>query len=344
MDKNIFYSALLLILIPFLISRCSSVSNRTLSDHYDGSSFFNKGESGDHSTSDMIKWMWEMETVEWPDHVDDVRQPPPPQKVGDGHIRVTYINHATMLIQLDNINILTDPIWSQRAGPFSWMGPKRVHDPGVRMEDLPKIDVVLISHDHYDHLDLPTLETICTRDHPVVIAGLGMSKVANTSTLVERDWWQDFTLPQSSVRLTFVPARHNSGRSLFGKDETLWGGFIIEGKGGTVYFAGDTAYGNFLTDIKEHFPSIQIALFPIGSYEKRWFMKNQHMNPEDAVTAHLLLGAKVSIGMHYATFLEHPEQTIDAHEKDLCEALAEHKLDAKQFLVLAFGEGFDYLP
>ncbi len=319
---------------------CCTQPPGKVSDHYDGRRFYNP--EPDHSFTDMMKWLWEMETVAWPEWVEDEHRPAPPMVVDGGRLQVTYINQATMLIQMDGVNILTDPFWSYRAGPFSWLGSRRVRAPGVDLDALPRIHLVLISHDHYDHLDLPSLTKIAGKHRPVILTGLGVKQLLtseNIDNVVELDWWQDHVLKESGIRITFVPARHQSGRGLFSQNQTLWGGFVIQGPSGKVYFAGDTAYGEFLTDIQERFSGFRLAIFPIGSYEKRWFMQGQHMNPEDAVRAHLLLGVSQSVGMHFSTLLEHPEQTIDAHESDLREALTKYRQAESSFWVLGFGEG-----
>ena len=314
------------------------------SDHFDGSHFFNP-EPGDHTFWDMLKWMWEMKTVSWPDWVEDPKQPPPPGRTPPGTLRATFVNHATVLIQMDGLNILTDPIWSPRAGPISWVGPRRVRAPGVAMEELPKIDYILISHDHYDHLDLSTLETIVERDHPMVLAGLGVMALLPdrwAPNVQELDWWRTHKSAAAGTVFTFVPARHSSGRWPFMENLTLWGGFVIESPSGEqVFYAGDTGYGAFLESIRDQFKRVRLAILPLGNYEKRWFMKNQHMNADDAVQAHLLLRAQQSIGVHFSTFAEHPEQTIDAHEHDLAAALDKYMVPPSQFWILGFGEGRD---
>ncbi len=319
---------------------CAGIDHRLPSDHYDGRRFFNR-EAG-HTFADMLKWVWQMETVEWPKWIEDPPQPSPPAGVGKGGLRVTFVNQATILIQMDGLNMLTDPIWSTRASPFRWVGPKRVRSPGVRMEDLPKIDLVLISHDHYDHLDLPTLKMLEQRDHPLILTGLGVGKHLSRATFErvrEMDWWEEYSCGSQGETITFVPALHQSGRAPLMENRTLWGGFVIEGNAGRVYFSGDTGLGSFLEDIRKRFDGFTLTIFPIGSYEKRWFMKNQHMNPDDAVRAHVLLNSGQSLAMHYATFVEHPEQAIDSHEKDLSEALERHRLPPEQFWLLKFGEG-----
>jgi L-ascorbate metabolism protein UlaG (beta-lactamase superfamily) len=325
--------------IVFQFCGCASFPK---SNHCDGSKFYN--DAPGHSFSDEIKWFWEMETIPWPEEIVDLPQPKPLPFVANGKLRVTYINQATILIQMDGKNILTDPIFSYKAGPFTFLGSKRVRKPGVAIDDLPKIDIILISHNHYDHLDLPTMKDLAERDKPIVCAGLGVKNLINDmgfSNIAELDWWQNYSIPEVGIKFIFVPAFHNSGRGLFDGDKSLWGGFVIEGMHGRIYFAGDTAYGSFLQKIHGIFPEFSLTIFPIGSYEKRWIMKTQHMNPDDAVKAHILLNSKQSIGMHYATFLEHPEQTIDQHEKDLSKALEDNFLPQSNFFILDFGQGID---
>ena len=333
------FIALVGIISAILINSCSSYYGPQ-SDHFDGSHFFNKEE--DHSFSNMIKWLWEMETVEWPEWIEDPQQPLPARRVEKGSIRATFINHATVLIQMDEVNILTDPIWSLRAGPISWLGVKRVRAAGVKMDDLPNIDYVLISHDHYDHLDIPSLKEIEKRHHPKYLVGLGVKNILKSNgidNVVELDWWQKKEIRGHDASITFVPAWHNSGRTPLISNKTLWGGFVISTQSGQVYFAGDTALKGFFHEIGSRFSRIKLAILPIGSYEKRWFMKNQHMNPDDAVQAQKILNANQSMGIHFGTFAEHPEQTIDLHEKDLSDALVKHSIPADRFWVLKFGEG-----
>jgi L-ascorbate metabolism protein UlaG (beta-lactamase superfamily) len=333
--------SLVFTLALFGIVSCSTASTVVVSDHFDGRRFRNK-EPG-HTLTDTVKWLWQMETVEWPDWIVDAPQPAPPGRTENDRLRVTFINHATVLIQMDGLNVLTDPIWSTCASPVGWLGPKRVRAPGVRMEDLPRIDVVLISHDHYDHLDLPTLRILAERDKPLVLTGLRVGSFLASEPfrgIHELDWWQSYRDQATGVSFTFVPALHQSGRLPFFTNRTLWGGFVLEGATGRrIYFAGDTGYGSFLDEIRKRFPGFQLTILPVGSYEKRWFMKNQHMNPDDAVRAHLLLNSSQSMGIHYGTFKEHPEQSIDSHEKDLAHALHGHGLSPEQFWLMKFGEG-----
>lgn len=323
----------------FTLVECSYYTGPA-TDHYDGSRFYYKKNDG-HSLGDMIKWMWEIKSVEWPEWIDDSIYTAPAKRLNNDELKVTFINHATVLIQIDSINILTDPIWSDYAGPFSFLGSERIRKPGVSLENLPPIDYILISHDHYDHLDFPTLEKLLQKNSPVIITGLGVKTRLNSldyNNIVELDWWQNFTVKDSSLEIYFVPARHQSGRSLFDGNKTLWGGFVIKNKTKKVLFMGDSAFGDFIYKIEEHFAPFDLTILPIGSYEKRWFMKNQHMNPSEAVLIHKILKSRQSIGIHYATFVEHPEQSVDAHEYDLAEAVKKYKIKESEFRILKFGE------
>lgn len=332
----------LIIIAAFFIG-CSSFYAGPMSDHFDGSEFYNE-ERDDQSFGQTIKWLWEMDTVEWPEWIEDSIQPPPPAYIDENRIRITYINHATVLLQMDSINILTDPIWSDYAGPVSFMAAHRVRKPGLILDNLPPIDFILITHDHFDHLDFPTLEKLLEKHNPIILTGLGNSKrlkSLNYESIVELDWWNEYRNPAKQMDFIFVPAKHRSGRGLFDGNETLWGGFVIKGKKGKVLFFGDTAFGDFLNAISNKYAGFDLVILPIGSYEKRWFMKNQHMNPDDAVLAHTLLKSGKSVGIHFGTFKEHPEQTIDAHEIDLVSALEKYNVSKDDFLILKFGEGKD---
>jgi L-ascorbate metabolism protein UlaG (beta-lactamase superfamily) len=265
------------------------------------------------------------------------------------------VNHSTLLLQQQGSNILTDPIWSERASPLSWIGPRRRRAPGVSWEDLPPIDAVLISHNHYDHLDLPTLRRLAARgDSTFVVPARGarLLRSQNIGPVHELDWGESLSLPGCIVHS--VPALHFSSRGLFDRNATLWCGYVIESqerKGcgarpqidpGTdraalrpVYFAGDTAFGNHFAQIREKFGSPRLALLPIGAYQPRWFMSPVHMAPDEAVRAHEILAAKTSIAIHHGTF-QLADESLDTPEKELLACARQ-----ESFLILRNGQFAD---
>ena len=306
------------------------------SDHFDGRRFHNH-QSGWQSEGSFLKWQLTARRGSWRDWIDAPAGPPPPARVSDGRLRVTFINHATTLIQMDGLNILTDPIWSERCSPVSWAGPKRHRAPGIRFEDLPPIDVVLISHNHYDHLDLPTLRRL-GKYQPILISHLGNGALLAKHGIAgarEIDWWEETPL-SSGVRVTSVPAQHFSARAISDRDKNLWGGFVISGTSGNVYFAGDTGWGKHFGEIREKFGAIRLALLPIGAYLPRWFMKPAHITPAEAVDAHIALGARTSVAIHFGTFRLGDDGELEP-VVDLRRAIADKKQTS--FWILAEGEG-----
>jgi L-ascorbate metabolism protein UlaG (beta-lactamase superfamily) len=236
---------------------------------------------------------------------------------------------------MDDLNVLTDPIWSERTSPLSFIGPKRHRAPGIRLDDLPPIDFVLVSHNHYDHLDIPTLQRLQQRDRPRIVTPLGngaLMRRHGVDDAIELDWWQ------AHDRVTLVPARHFCARAISDRNRNLWGGFVIRGAAGNVYFAGDTGWGGHFAEIGARCAPIRAALLPIGAYLPRWFMHPVHVDPAQAVDAHLALGARVSIPMHYGTFAL-GDDGIDEPLRDLRAALAAK--GNPNFVILEHGEGRD---
>lgn len=251
--------------------------------------------------------------------------------------------HSTVLIQADGLNILTDPIFSERCSPVSWAGPKRVRNPGVSFDKLPPVDVILISHDHYDHLDLATVEKLVARDNPLIFMGLGVGRhlsLMKDARIVEMDWWEESHL-LPGLNLHFVPVQHFSGRTLTDRNATLWGGYVFEVANKKIYFGGDTGYASHFSETSAKFGGMDIAILPIGSYEPRDFMSYAHINPAEAVQAHLDLRAKNSIGVHYGTFQLTAEK-IDDPIRHLHEALLQRGVSAEKFLTPAFGQVIEF--
>ncbi|HYC60371.1 MAG TPA: MBL fold metallo-hydrolase [Thermoanaerobaculia bacterium] len=269
------------------------------SDHFDGEKFHNLKATKHAGFFDMLKWMANRDEGPWQEWREITPAAPPPQRVHGGELRVTWVNHATFLIQTEGLNILTDPMWSERCSPVAFAGPKRHHAPGIRFDELPPIDAVVISHNHYDHMDVPTLDRLKRSHQPKIFAGLGNGAFVKGST--DLDWWQAAELAPG-VRVHAVPAQHFSSRGLSDRDANLWCGFVLETPHGAIYFAGDTGWGPHFDMIRERFGAPRLAFLPIGAFRPEWFMCAVHISPKDAVRAAQALGAEVSIPMHYGTF------------------------------------------
>ena len=272
----------------------------------------------------------------WPARIDEPPQRPAPL---DGAVAVvTFIGHATFLIQTAAGNFLTDPMYSDRAGPFGLLGPRRVRQPAVRFDDLPPISTVLLSHNHYDHCDRATLARLAKRFDPLVITPIGNGALVKSTGLrkvEELDWWQD--AKTSTLPLTLTPAHHFSARTPFDRNRALWGGFLIAIAHRRIYFAGDSAYAPFFREVHRRLGPIDLALLPIGAYEPRWFMRAVHMNPTEALQAHLDLEASESIAMHFGTF-QLTTEGIDEPVRALEQARLAHHVDPSAFRAIGFGE------
>ncbi len=310
-----------------------------VSDHFDGKRFFTPGAPpATRGLGKFLKWQLERQSGAWSDYREEPPGPPPPTRVAPGSLRVTFVNHATTLIQLDGVNVLTDPIWSQRTSPVSFAGPKRVRPPGIRFEDLPPIDAVVISHNHYDHLDVPTLLRLQDAFPKLrIFAGLGNKALLDGlgfPNVSELDWWQSTRLGATAVELHSVPVQHFSNRGVTDEEGTLWTGWVIEGTNGRVYFGGDTAYGPHFKAAGERLGPFRLAVLPIGAYLPEWFMSPVHMTPADAVRAKADLRARVMVPMHYGTFA-----LADDGETQAVEDLRAAAAGDETVWVLGFGEG-----
>ena len=308
------------------------------SDHFDGNRYFNPGIPP-RRFKDLIKWLMTRRPTPWP----KARKVPPPAKPSKSvhdQLIITFINHATMLIQWDGINFLTDPVWSERVSPFKWFGPKRVHPPGVLFEDLPPIHYILLSHNHYDHLDITTLRKLIKRDQPKILTGLGVGewlhKKQKIENVIELDWWQSVNFPQK-LKIIFTPTQHFSSRTLFDRDKTLWGGFAVNWDDELLYFSGDTAYCNVFKEIRKKFGSPRLALLPIGAYEPRWFTSSVHMSAEESLQAHLDLESKISLAYHFGTF-RLTDEGIDDPPKSLMKEMERRGIPFETFWILEPGQ------
>lgn len=289
--------------------------------------------------SSFFKWQRERQQGPWKSYREEPYGSRPPYEVARGAMRVTFINHATTLIQLDGVNVLTDPIYSERASPVSFAGPKRVRPPGIRFEELPRIDAVVVSHNHYDHLDVPTLKRVAaTWPKARIFVGLGNKaflEAQGLADVAELDWWDAQELKGITVRS--VPNQHFSNRGLFDADGTLWTAWVLEGSAGKAYFGGDTGYGAHFAEVQKRLGPMRLAVLPIGAYKPEWFMSAIHMSPKEAVQAAVDLKATLAVPMHYGTFPladDGETEAVEALEAALAETPA-------PFAVLGFGEGRD---
>ncbi|WP_241665314.1 MBL fold metallo-hydrolase [Teichococcus oryzae] len=290
--------------------------------------------------SAVWRMMREGRGTPWPGRVENPPFPPPPEP-SPGEVVVTFIGHASFLIRYPGgPALLTDPIWSERCSPFRFAGPKRVRAPGLAFEALPKIDTVLLSHNHYDHCDIPTLKRLQQRDAPRIVTGLGNGRLLarhGMRDVVELDWWQEARLP-GGVTACFTPARHFAARGLHDRAHALWGGFALRDAAGTsLCFTGDSGWGAHFEEIGQRRGPFDMALIPIGAYEPRWFMQAVHINPEEAVRAFQDLRAKRALAMHFGTF-KLTQEAIDAPAEALSSALRAAGLAPEAFRVPGHGE------
>lgn len=335
-----------LLLAALLFSGCgNSYYHGPVTDHFDGEKFFNPWDPMQGRFIEFLKWRLSSDRAPWPDSVP-VTPVRPPQRVEGDDLRVTCVGHATLLLQTGGLNILTDPIWSDRASPFSFAGPSRVAQPGVRFEDLPPIDLVLVSHNHYDHLDLPTLKRLHETFKPLVVTPLGNDAIIRDAVpdmrLQALDWRQGVDIAPG-VRVSVEPMQHWSARSLFDRMEALWGAFVIDAPGGPVYFLADAGYAKDLSEeVLAKYGRPRLSIIPVGAYEPRWFMAYNHMNPDEAVQTFLDLGGRHAVGTQYEVFAM-ADEGYDDPRRDHGAALKRHGVDPSRFLLPKVG-GWFMLP
>jgi L-ascorbate metabolism protein UlaG (beta-lactamase superfamily) len=319
------------------------------SGHFDGEHFFNPGSQGPEPASQtsgrrgFLSRFLSGGRAQWPEWVP-VTPTVPPRRVEGSEMRVTWIGHATVLVQTEGLNILTDPIWSDRASPFSFVGPKRARAPGVRFEDLPKIDLVLVSHNHYDHLDLPTLKRLWERDRPLIVTSLGNDTILRDEGVqsVALDWNGSYPFRGGTVSID----RNHHWSSRWGTDRNraLWSAFTVRLPGGNIFFAGDTGWGDgsWVREAAGRGP-FRLAIIPIGAYEPRDFMKTNHIDPEEAVRIFDALKPTRALGIHWGTFQLTFEAINDPPQR-LARLRRERGIAPDQFVATEVGRTFRVPP
>src|SRR6201982_3543140 len=310
-------------------TRMSRYYNGPVSDHFDGARFFDPHGAPPRSRRDLLRWFvdrhWRAPKSKWPAWAPSPYADRPPARIDGAAWRISYVGHASWLIQTAGFNMLLDPVWSKRASPFRFAGPQRVNDPGIAFADLPPIDVVLVSHGHYDHLDVRTLSRIAATHRARVITPLGNDVIMrsfDSAIAAEGYDWGDRLDIGGGVAITLVAARHWSARSLWDRNMALWASFVIETPGGRIYFVADSGYGEgrYFRSARERYGPFKLAILPIGAYEPRWFMGDHHMNPEEAVRALIDCGAEIALAHHHGTF-QLTDESIDAPSLPLSAAL-----------------------
>jgi L-ascorbate metabolism protein UlaG (beta-lactamase superfamily) len=296
---------------------------------------------------DVLKWKWTSRPKPWPkwrDNEKELTALPKSNELTLHQASATWINHSTLLLKVDGLTILTDPVFSDFVGPLrlflGWgLGIKRTTPPAQKLESLPPIDIVLISHNHYDHLDAFSIKTLFSLYNPLFITPLGnasLLKSLGCTRVIELDWWENYPInPDFNIGLT--PALHWSQRTLWDTCRALWGGFVIRSKSLKIFFAGDTGYHSHFQKIYEKYGPMDLSLLPIGAYEPRWFLKEVHMDPADAVQAHLDLHSKLSVGIHFGTF-RLTDEGIDDPIHELKIALVKAQINPLSFIAPSLGQ------
>jgi L-ascorbate metabolism protein UlaG (beta-lactamase superfamily) len=309
------------------------------SDHFGGTRFLNPENVQAKGGLDVFKWMITRKKGPWKRDLQSINTQRPPAHVSDG-IRVTFVNHSTFLIQVDGLNILTDPVWGRRVSPFSWIGPQRMKSPGIRFEDLPRVHVVALTHNHYDHLDIQTMRMVFGAHHPRIICPLGIKAFLDKESVrggEEVDWWNEVTLNRD-VTIQAVPAQHFSGRGFLDRDATLWCGYVFKTAKGNIYFAGDTGYNPVtFKEIGARCGPMKLSFLPIGAYKPEWFMSPIHVSPEGSTRIHSDVLSETSIAMHFGTFALADEGEDDPLT-ELERAMEKCDIDRDYFLALRNGE------
>lgn len=312
-----------------------------VSDHFDGKRFYMLGRPFPHGVPAIIRKLREPSPERWKVPEEPPLFDTPPPEVRGDLLRLSFVGHATTLIQTEGLNILTDPWWSERASPFAWAGPRRVVPPGVAFEALPPIEIVLISHSHYDHMDVPTIRRLVDDHDPVFIVPLGndvlIRRIHPEARTMALDWGEAAQI-RPGVTIGAEPMHHWTARTPFDRNTTLWAAFVLSTPSGRTLFVGDSGYGEgvYFKPLRERYGSFRLAILPIGAYAPRWMMAYSHMNPQEAVQAFKDIGAVHAVAHHFGT-VQLTDEPIDAPTTGLAEALTEQGIDPARFRALRPG-------
>ena len=305
----------------------------------DGTFVNTDGQAISKSFTDLLRWRWSR-TEPSPQHFD-VIHPDPDVIASPATTQITWLGHSAFLLQVKGKNILTDPHFSKRASPLSFAGPKRIVAPPLNIDELPHIHVVVISHNHYDHLDEESLTELYERQKnapPLFLVPLGLKDELlsyDITNIIEMDWWESHE--DDGIRLTALPVKHWSQRTFFDRNKSLWAGWLVDIEDFRFFHTGDSGYSDDFRRIGEDYPGIDLATIPIGAYDPRWFMKDAHMSPQEAVQTFIDLKAEKAIGMHWGTFILTDEE-MDEPPLRLAEALKDKGVEASNFSVMGHGE------
>ena len=342
MTNNFIKVALLIVSLLYSLPTYSNeVINSSVHHLSDGTYANTSGVAYESSFNKLLKWSWERRSKNLETFEFEVEVPNYKEIYENENIVITWIGHESFLYQNKDINVLTDPHFTQRASPLNFAGPKRYMAPGMKIDDLPNIDVVTISHSHYDHLDYKSVKLLSEKfENILFLVPLGLKKWFESKGIYnvrELDWWDSFTIKETLI--TFAPVQHWSARGLFDRNETLWGAWHFKNKFHSFIHLGDTGYTDDFRVIREKLGPVDLAAIPIGAYEPRWIMEFSHINPEEAVMTFLDLEASKAIGMAWGTFIL-TDEPVKEPPRELLKELKKSNISNEDFFILKHGESY----